>query len=151
MTRVYDDVPSEDHVVRYVRPTLIKENRTIDGLAFVLRENQLNEKGLSVHWLESLGTDRTYQLREIRRLNRLRRSKNGCFAELNVGEVLKKLMSSLSSTARFVKDPLEEEGDREADPSHAQLIGLPKYESSDAIRIGYLISECVLYMHPAVD
>ena len=51
---------------------------------------------------------------------------------------------------RIVHEPLEADEVFEADPSHAEIIGLPLGESDLAILVGDLISQCVIAMHPAV-
>ena len=136
------DLPDGDHIVRYVKPTLIEDD-VVDGSAFLLR---MSEDGLSVNWLEAFEGDKHTQLHEVRRLSRLKLAKNGQFAQLNVG-----------NTKRHVSENAEEMGvgiagaalgpldDFEADPSHAKITGLPSGDSDEAMLIGDLIAECVMY------
>jgi hypothetical protein len=49
---------------------------------------------------------------------------DGRFAELNIGTVSETVAGELA-TLRIVHDPLDAEGDFEADPSHAEITGLP--------------------------
>ena len=53
-------------------------------------------------------------------------------------------------TLRIVHDPLEAKEGFDADPSHAEIIGLPPGDSDQAVLVGDLIAECVIDMHPAV-
>ncbi len=41
-----DDLSADDHIVRYVKPSMILEDGTASGTGFCLREN---ESGLSVN------------------------------------------------------------------------------------------------------
>ena len=63
------DVPHEDHVVRYVKPSMIGENNTVMGAEFCLRPG---ETGLSVNWLEAFCGSKMDQLANVRRLNMYR-------------------------------------------------------------------------------
>ena len=79
-----DELPEEDHVVRYVKPTML-DGTHVDGGAFVLRETEI---GLSVSWLEVLeGDDQPTPIAEIRRLSRLSLASTGRFAKINVGQI----------------------------------------------------------------
>jgi len=147
MTKV--DLPNDEHVVRYVKPTMVKEDGTISPKEFVLRHERPDETGLSVNWLEIFGWDKSYQLKKVRRLSRLQLSKNGRFAEMNVGKIKKKVAEEMDSL-RIIHNPLEAEGSYEADPSHAEITGLPAGDSDQATIIGYLIAECVLKLYPAI-
>lgn len=120
-----------------------------NGADFRLRPDRPDEAGVSVNWLEVLGIDKTHQLAEVRRLYRLDVKKTGRFAEMNVGAVREKVAEELE-TVRIVHDPLEADGSLEADPSHAEIIGLPPGDSPEADLIGDMIAECVIAMHPAV-
>ena len=81
---------------------------------------------------------------EIRHL-----SPRGRFAEMNVGTVLWEVSTELD-TLRIVHDPLDAERGFEADPSHAQITGLPPGDSDDALLVGDLMADCVSDMHPAI-
>ncbi len=56
MTR--NDLPESDHIVRYVRPSLVEENGTANGAEFRLRPDRPDDTGLSVNWLETRRTPR---------------------------------------------------------------------------------------------
>ncbi len=83
-----DDLPVSDHIVRYVKPSLVRDNGSPDGSSFCLRTNAIDSRGLSVNWLEAVGTAREDQLSAVRELSRLELRRNGRFAELNIGTVL---------------------------------------------------------------
>lgn len=142
-----DDLPNDNHVVRYVKPSLIDEE-VVDGSAFVLRDN---EYGLSVNWLEAFGgSDQQIQLNNVRRVFRLKKSKNGRFAKLNVGDT-KRLVSEGAKEAGLIVDlgmteaPLVRTTEFEADPSHANITGVPLSGGDVAMVVGDLIADCLLY------
>ena len=143
-----DNLPPESHIVRYAKPTSIRQDRTVDGSAFLRRIDRLDEIGLSAHRLENLGFNTEQQLAAVRRLNRLKRSNNGRFAEMIVGNILRQVSQELD-TVRIIEDPLDANDDFEADPSHSQIIGLPPGDTDEALMIGDLIAECVIDTHLA--
>ena len=145
-------IPDEHHVVRYVKPTLV-EDEAVDGSAFVLRNG---ETALSVNWLEAFGgDDQKHQLSEVRRLFRLQLARNGRFAKLNVGETKRHVLESAEETGAaagigIAAAPLDPIDEFEADPSHAEVTGLPPRDGDEALFIGDLIAECVMYpLYPA--
>ena len=144
-----DDLPAGDQIVRYVKPSMIQEDGTADGSDFRLRSSKPDETGLSVNWLEAFEPGKVHQLNEVRRLCRLRLRPSGRFAEMNVSTVLREVTKELD-TLRIVRDPLEAENDFDADPSHAEIIGLPPGDSDQAVLVGDLIADCVIDMHPAI-
>ena len=139
-------LPEPHHVVRYIKPSLVFEE-TVDGSAFLLRTN---ESGLSVNWLDFWpDADLLTQLDNIRHLVRLKLSKQGRFARLNVGSTKRYVMHSTAEIdidiAIDVRSAaLGPSSDFEADPSHADITGLPEPNSDYAMLIGDLIVECVL-------
>ena len=141
-----DDLPNENHVVRYVKPSQFDEDEGVNGSAFQLRQN---ESGLSVHWLESFeDLAKPLQLDEIRRLSRLEIRKGGRFAELNVGRTKQHIKEELSDI-RFVHKPLNAKGNYEPDPSHSEILGLPDFPDEELI--GDLIAnECIEAIHPGL-
>lgn len=144
-----EDLPANDHIVRYVKPTMIEADGSADGADFKLRATRPEETGLSVNWLEAFEQEKAGQLNEVRRLIRLRMRPSGRFAELNVGTVLRVVSEELD-TLRIVHDPLAAEGEHEADSSHAEFTGLPSGDTDKAALVGDLIAQCVVAMHPAV-
>ena len=83
-----NDLPADDHVVRYVKPSMILEDGVVDGSDFRVRAVRPDETGLSVNWLEAFPGKKEHRLNEVRRLFRLRVRPNGRFAELNVDTIL---------------------------------------------------------------
>ena len=74
-----DEIPDQDHVLRYVKPSLL-DGTHVDGGAFVLREAEI---GLSVNWLEIFeDDDHADPVNEIRRLSRISLASTGKFAKL---------------------------------------------------------------------
>jgi hypothetical protein len=144
-----DDLPADDHVVRYVKPSTILEDGTPDGSEFCLRVSRPDDEGLSVNWMEAFEPPKTQQLSEVRRVFRLSVRPNGRFAELHVGTVLRVVPEELA-TLRILHDPLEAGHGFAADPSHGEIVGLPSGESDEAALIGDLLAECVVGMHPAI-
>ena len=141
------ELPDEDHFARYVKPSFVDAGK-VYGSAFVLRSG---ETGLSVNWLEYFGgNDRFRQVKEVRRLLRLERSRNGRFATFNVGETKQHVAqgaseAGLSVTPRIVSAPLDPTSEFPADPSHAEFKGLPQ-AGSEAELVGDLIAKCI--QHP---
>ena len=141
------DLPKDAQVVRYVKPTHVREDGSIDGENFRL---STNGSPLSVNWLEYFrGRNKEQQLREVRKLIRLSLRPNGCFAELNVGTTIRDL-ELLLPAIRFVHSPSEATPHYDADPSHSEIFGLPPLASPESALIGEMISECVGATHPAV-
>ena len=141
------NLPDDDHIVRYVKPTLI-EDGIVDGGAFVLRPDEF---GLSVNWLEVFGgTDYHRQVDEVRRLSRLRLARQSRFARLKVGET-KRCVSDGAMEAGFqispsiCEAPLAAIDGFEADPSHSEITGLPTADNDKAMLVGDLIADCVKY------
>lgn len=145
----HEDLPPDDQIVRYVRPSMIQDDGTVDGSDFCLRPDRPDETGLSVNWLQAFESGKDFQLSEVRRLCRLQLRRNGCFAELNIGRIIEEVATELV-TLKIVHDPLEATEEFDADPSHAEIIDLPPGGSDQAALVGDLIAECVVAMHPAV-
>lgn len=134
----------ENNVVRYVRPSLVRDDGSVDGSAFRLRSN---EDGLSVNWLEYFeDQSRADQLKNICRLLRITPNPNGFFVELNVGKTKQEIRSY--AELRFERRPLEAEGDSPEDPSHCEILGLPK-DSSKAAYVADKIANIVTKMYQA--
>lgn len=141
-----DDLPDDSHVIRYAKPTLVREDESVGGEAFQLRPG---EASLSVNWLEYFSDiSNPEQVDEVRRRSRLQLRPSGRFAELNVGRTREHVQDELTDL-RFVHDPLEAEAAFEADPSHSEITGLPPADSPEAELIGDMIAECVTAVHLA--
>ena len=147
--RESDRIELTDHanVVRYVKPTMILDDGSVDGSEFRLR---LGEIGISVNWIECfVNMEKTQQLNEVRRLSRITMRKSGRLAELNVGAT-KQYVRDQIEALRFINAPLPAEEDYEADPSHSEIVGLPSPESLQAAIVGDMIAEYIVDTHPAV-
>ena len=142
------DLPNDAQVVRYLSPSQVEDDGSVDGAAFQLRQN---EKGISVNWLDFFSDlNKPEQLNELRRLSRLELRSNGRFAELNVG-VAKQAVRAELPNLRFIHDPLPAVDGYEADPSHSQIAELPPLNDSQrSAMIGDMIARCVLNLYPAV-
>ena len=145
----YREVPENDHIARHVKATLVHDGR-VDGGAFLRRSG---EASLSVNWLEILANHRDSQLAELRRLSRLRLTRGARFATLRVGDIERRVAETalgLGVSVGVSSDPLPATENYRADPSHAAVTGLPEGHTDEAMLIGDLIAECVLYpLHPA--
>ena len=141
-----NDLPEDDHVVRYVKPRNVEDGR-VSIAEFRLREN---EKGVSVNWLEYYeNLSKEERLVEVRLASRLVLRKNGRFAELNVGRIKNFLAEELPGL-RVIHTPLDAEEKFPADPSHSEITGLPSDNSEQADLIAEMIAKCVCDLHPAI-
>ena len=121
------DLPDDSRVIRYIKPTDIGDDGRVNGAAFQLRPD---ETGLSVNWLDYYSdVAEDERINEVRRVSRLRLSRNGRFAELNVGAAKRAVRRELDAL-RFVHNPLPPDGEYAADPSHSLILGLPPRRDS---------------------
>ena len=145
-TEIRTELDDSDNVVRYVKPNSVLSNGRASGNAFRLRPQEV---GLSVNWIEYFATASKHeQVDKVRVLSRMTMSKNGCLAELNVGNTRVRTRDACDS--RFRRHPLPAEGGHPEDPSHCEVTGLPAYGSSQAAVIGDLIADTVTETYPAV-
>jgi len=145
------DLPDAAHVVRYVKPTDVRDGGKIAGAAFCLRAWRPDDTSLSVNWLECFDNlTNEQQVAEVRRLSRLTMRERGRLAELNVGATKEHLRSRLDSV-RFVNTPLAKEGTHEADPSHSEVTALPSADSPEAELIGDMIAQTITTIYPAIQ
>ncbi|MDE2717683.1 MAG: hypothetical protein OXI33_11815 [Chloroflexota bacterium] len=141
-----DEIPDAHHVLRYVKPSLL-DGTLVDGSAFVLRQSEL---GLSVSWLEIFeDSDCSDPVNAIRRLSRMSLASNGRFAKLNVQHTKHYVPAAageagVSLDLTVLEAPLAATPDFEADPSHAEIHGLPDHADDAAMLVGDLIAECIL-------
>ncbi len=92
-----DELPDDSHVVRYAKPTLVKEDGSVGGEAFQLRSG---EESLSVNWLECFpGISKSQQIEQVRQRSRLQLRPNGRFAELSVGQTKEHVHGELTDLA----------------------------------------------------
>jgi hypothetical protein len=145
-----DDLPDDDHIVRYVKPTSIREDGAVDGSEFRLRPNRPDDTGVSVQWLEFYrDLTKSDQLAKVRSAIQLTLGKKGRFAELNIGAVKRHVSEELEAL-RIVHWPLDATARFSDDPSHAEITGLPPGDSDQAALIGDMIAQCILQTHPAL-
>ena len=145
-----DELPDEDHFVRYAKPTGIREDSTVDGSEFRLRLNRPDDTGVSVQWLECYhDLPKADQLAQVRIVSRLTLKKRGRFAELNIGTVKRHVSEELEAM-QIVHWPLEANDKFPDDPSHAEITGLPPGDSDQAALIGDMIAQCIIQTHPGL-
>ncbi len=145
-----DNLPGDNHVVRYAKPTSVRTDGKVDGSAFCLRANRPDDTGLSVNWLECFrNRKKEEQLAEVRRLARLKMREGGRLAELNIGAT-KQYVRTVFEGLRFIHNPLAAEGNYEVDPSHSEITGLPQGNSPEAELIGDMIAQSINAVYPAV-
>ena len=105
-----------------------------------------------MNWLEyycELGImDKQDQLKEIRRVIHRDRGKNARFAELNVGDVKKRLKRKFENP-RVEHSPQPATSEYADDPSHSEIRGIPIEDRRDIAKIGDMIAKCVRRLHLA--
>ncbi len=134
-----DPIPDQDHISRYCSAMHCTENGQVTGTAFQLRQI---EECLSVNWLEFFHlADRQEEIREVRKVLRLKLGAKAKIAVLNVGETIKYVRTQ-SPDARNLSMLHEPEED---DPSHSGIYG---FQYDDHL-IADLIAEMVQETYPA--
>ena len=138
-----DPLPTGAHVLRYASPTRAE----IPATAFVRSPRDTN--GLSVNWREFFSGNLEEQVASVRQVIRQTLRKNGRFFLINVDAVNAHLAIHAPDVSMgAIEDPLEAEGGRPADPSHALLTGLPVHDDSPEVeRIGDLVAQCIIEPH----
>ena len=144
-----DDLPEHNHFVRYAGPMRVVDAcaGTVDGTLFTRSRNKPQDNP-SANWLEAFRGDREAQLNQIRGLARISLKQDGRYAECEVGEVVR-AAGKHAPDIQVLKDPLNAEDGYEADPSHAEIVGLPDPTSPKAALVGDLIAKCVIRLYPA--
>ena len=134
------DLLNDSHnVVRYVKPSFVIINDKVDSRAFELRET---DESLSVDWLEYFeGKTKEQQLEEVEAHSELTISKNGKFAELNVGET-KQRFAKYEENVCFVHKPTE------VNPSHSEIVLSERYRSMSEMLRSRLWLKCIKDVHP---
>ena len=131
-----EELPEDSNVLRYVRPSAVREDGTVDGAAFRLRPGELR---LSVNWMECFGAySEAERVRRIARLIRMQIRPTGRFAKLGVGGTRRRVAG-----IRFLHCPLAAEGAHEADPSHSEIDGIPPRDSPESEWVGDLLAACI--------
>ena len=81
------NLPNHDHITHYVKPTKVRDDGSIDGSIF--RQSALDDDGISVNWLEFFDRENeSERLREVAMSIQRETSRDGRFAEMNVGDVV---------------------------------------------------------------
>lgn len=118
----HKDLPDADHVVRFIKPTLIVWDETTGAAkgcfpqAFRLREG---EEYLSVSWLEFFPGSRTESLRKIREHAEHKIRGSHGFGILNVGQ-MHQVAKDVSEKIRIIHEPTD------GNPSHSSVRRYPK-------------------------
>lgn len=115
-----DPVPDLHHIARYCGGSTIRENGSISGVAFRLRQT---EEFLSVNWLEFLSQPtRDAEIREIRKVlgSKLQLGAKARIAALNTGE-LRRYVGVNSPDGRELRVLHEPEP---GDPSYSGIFNL---------------------------
>lgn len=137
-------LPDTDHVIRYIKPTAI-DSGVVDGEGFELKHGH---KGVSVNWLEKFEGDKHDQIAEVRRRKRLDWKLSGRLAELNIGKTRRHLLDEEADIS-FVEDPLDKDGEFDADPSHCLICGIPHDPPERKQALQDMIAETIVALHPA--
>ena len=138
-----DQIPDTDHIARFCRPMQAPEGQ-IQATAFMLR---LNEKSLSVNWLEFLNcSSRDHEINEIRNIyfGKFTIGAHAKIAVLNVGEVREKVLTESPDKRNIevLHEPIENDV---YEPSHSGIYNLKQ----DDELIAELILETVHEVCPA--
>lgn len=146
-------IPDEHHVLRHVPGSKIEQDGTVNGAAFMRREN---ETGLSVEWREAAGgEDVPAQVHAVRATIRRDMRQTHRLVELPVGATRAYVRERAAAREmvidlRFEHDPLAATEDRPEDPFHSEIFGTPEYTHVQATAIGDLIAKCITNQYPAV-
>lgn len=139
------NLPDHDHITHYVRPTKVREDGSIDGSIF--RESAQDDDGISVNWLEYFDEEcESERLCKVASSIQLETSRNGRFAEMNVGDVVGCLVSR-GCPGGVSHDPQEARNGHDPDPSHCLIQGLPTPDSEENKLAADAIADCVLATH----
>ena len=139
------NLPNHDHITHYVKPTKVRDDGSIDGSIF--RQSALDDDGISVNWLEFFDRENeSERLREVAMSIQRETSRDGRFAEMNVGDVVGCLVArGCSGSVRH--DPQEARNGHGPDPSHCLIQGLPTPDSEENKLAADAIADCVRAAH----
>lgn len=128
-----------DHVVRYVRPTLLGQNGVADSRAF---QHRGDEKYLSANWLEYVdGKTTKERLKKIKVHCGLKMSPKGKIVELNVGQTIKEF-AHYNEKVYFRHKP------NKSNVSHTAIFLSKSYRSMSQFLLDSLWSRCIKCTHP---
>ncbi len=128
-------LPDQDHVARYCKPSAMGSGGLPKIAAFELRER---ESSLSVNWLEYFGPDRDLAIQEIRQVIQISLRPNGRFAVLGVAAAKEAIIAAGNSPDVF-SDP------QPGDPSHASIGGYTSDDFDVAVELKALITHHDVY------
>jgi hypothetical protein len=133
-----------DHVLRYIGKRHV-DHGVVNGSGFLAR---LNEDSPSVNWLEYYPPPVDNQIANISSLRRLKYEKRALLVRINIGQS-RSYVSANSPTRTalvFAYDPLppDEARNLHADPSHAEIRGIPKEGAPVSELIADLLCDCIL-------
>lgn len=138
-------IPDEDQIVHYVKPSKVFDDGTIDGSEFILRPG---DKGLSMNWLDYFASlPGPKRLEAVARKIQLDTKPTGRFAEWNVGTLRANLLTE-NHDVSVLHDPSPPTQKYGPDPSHCQVYGLPTGDSPEAQLVGDMIAESIQDFHP---
>lgn len=139
-----DPIPDSDHVLRYVRRSLIDEEGAPSGPAFLSRPR--DDNSASYNWLEYYSGSDDERLAEIRKRRRLEYRPRDVLAKLNTHHVLSRLHEEFEDCGvAIVHDPLDPDETYELDDqSHALMLNIPAKGEALGEAMGDLIAECVI-------
>ena len=139
------NLPTNDHVTHYVRPSKILDDGSIDGSVF--REGALDDDGISVNWLEYFADkNKSERLRVVALSIQQETRPSGRFAEMNVGDIVG-CLDARNCQGSVKHDPQEARNGHGPDPSHCLIQGLPTPDSEENKRAADAIADCVRAVH----
>ena len=138
------EIPDVDQIVHYVKPTMVRDDGTIDGSEFILRPD---DGGLSGNWLDYFASlPKQKRLEAVALKIQIETKPKGKFAEWNVS-VLREHLLTESYEVSVIHDPSPANERHGPDPSHCQVYGLPAPESLEALLVGDMIAESIQVIH----
>jgi hypothetical protein len=90
-------------------------------------------------------------VQQVRETARVTYRTTAKLVRLNVGQVRNHIAENTEDSRGItvIQDPLDAEGDKPADPSHALMTNIPDEEHPEGELVGDLIAQCVLDIFPA--
>ncbi len=149
MTAPGDNLPDEDHALRYIRRRFVDLVDQINGSAFLGRPAE-KDNGPSVNWMEFFPGDTPTRIAEIRKVKRMTYERRGRVARLCVGQTREYLRENAALGIDFIYDPLppDAKSGSPADPSHAYMKGVPVVDSPEGELIQDLFVHCIVESFP---
>lgn len=134
-----DQLPSEDHVARYCKPTWVDG----DLPTVAAFENHNDAPHISVNWLEFFGVvGREEQVAKVRQAFNFKSytlRRNGRFVVVNVGAATERVKDTIKKGISFLHLP--EDGDE----SHSGIFGYSSQDLAVALELRDLVSEADVF------